>query len=366
MIYAELPPSEFAFPGPLRDRLVAAILSGRKTSTTSLAIEYDVEGDPLPKAGDRAVLIGSAGEPLAVLETTEVRLMPVRDIDLAHAIDEGEGYESVAAWRAGHERFWHSTPMRNFLHRPDFAVTDDTVVVAERFRVVSLIPGPADVSAAFAAEATALTAALRAAPVADLDRPTCCPPWTVRDELAHTAVAVSRTLEMLTQPAPTALPITAAGYFVADRRFEPTVDAARVDSAQRFAADRSASELIDWFEQQWRAVATAVAGAPADRLVTTRHGDPMRLTDFQVTRVFELAVHGLDIADGLGVPPWLTAEAATVVDGLLFGLRAEEARRALDVDHAGLIRRATGRTPLTSAERATLDRLGIIWLTLAP
>jgi hypothetical protein len=112
-------------------------------------------------------------------------------------------------------------------------------------------------------------------------------------------------------------------------------------------------------------VAGLVAGVPGDRLVTTRHGDPMRLTDFQVTRVFELAVHGLDLADGLGVPSWLTSEAADLVDGLLFGLRAPDAREALGVDPAGLIRRATGRTPLAGAERATLDRLGITWLTLS-
>jgi hypothetical protein len=34
----ELPTVEFAFPGPLRDRLVAAILDGTKTSTTGLLI----------------------------------------------------------------------------------------------------------------------------------------------------------------------------------------------------------------------------------------------------------------------------------------------------------------------------------------
>jgi len=42
----ELPVIEFAFPGPLRDRLVAAIESGTKTSTSSLLREYDVGGDP--------------------------------------------------------------------------------------------------------------------------------------------------------------------------------------------------------------------------------------------------------------------------------------------------------------------------------
>ncbi|MEH1124886.1 maleylpyruvate isomerase family mycothiol-dependent enzyme [Micromonospora sp. CPCC 206061] len=224
----------------------------------------------------------------------------------------------------------------------------------------------AEVATAFRAEAAALSAAMRAVPSAGWDRPTCCPPWTVRDEFAHTAVAVSRTLEMLALPAPPGPPVTAAGYFVADRRFDQAVDAARVDSAQQFAAGQSNNELVDWFDRQWRAVVTAAGGVPGDRLVTTRHGDPMRLTDFQVTRVFELAVHGIDLADALGAPPWLTPEAADIVDGLLLGSRAPQARQVLGTDSAGLIRYATGRTPLTATDRDNLDQLGITWLTLSP
>ena len=63
-------------------------------------------------------------------------MLRLADVDLRHAIDEGEGYETVARWRAGHERFWHSSGMRAYLGDPDFTVDDDTLVVAERFRRV--------------------------------------------------------------------------------------------------------------------------------------------------------------------------------------------------------------------------------------
>lgn len=179
MTHLDLPKAEFAFPGPLRDRLVAAILTGAKTSTTALLLEYELDGEPLPRAGQRSVLIDSVGEPVAILEVTAVQLVAIGEIDLAHAVDEGEGYESVAAWRAGHESFWHSEQMREYLGRPDFTVSGDMIAVAERFRVVSRIWQPLQVNAAVAAEAAALTAALRATPEAELDRPTCCPLWTV-------------------------------------------------------------------------------------------------------------------------------------------------------------------------------------------
>ena len=134
----DLPPAEFGFPGPLRDRLVAAILSGAKTSTTSLAAQYGA-AEPLPAVGDRSAVVDSAGRPVAAIEVTEVRVIRLADVDLRHAIDEGEGYESVAAWRAGHEEFWHSAEARTELGDPNFTVGDDTLMVAERFRVVALL-----------------------------------------------------------------------------------------------------------------------------------------------------------------------------------------------------------------------------------
>lgn len=140
-----LPAAEFAFPGPLRDELVAAILAGRKTATTSLAVEYEVfDDDPFPTVGARSVLIDSAERPCAVLETTGVRVVRLDGVDLAHAVDEGEGHTTIEAWRADHESFWHSEEMRTALGDPGFAVNDATQVVLERFRVARSIDGGAE------------------------------------------------------------------------------------------------------------------------------------------------------------------------------------------------------------------------------
>jgi uncharacterized protein YhfF len=136
MTDAELPLAEFAFPGPLRDQLVAAILSGQKTATTGLWTEYELEGLDLPEPGDRSVVIDSAGQPVAIIEVTQARRIRLGEVDLAHAIDEGEGDESIASWRAGHEGFWHSTEVREELGQPDFTVDDDTLVVVQRFKLV--------------------------------------------------------------------------------------------------------------------------------------------------------------------------------------------------------------------------------------
>ena len=132
----DLPVAEFAFPGPLRDRLVAAILSGVKTSTSSLVLGYERENEPLPAVGQLSAVVDSQNRRVAAIEVTDVRVVRLADVDLQHVLDEGEGDTSVAQWRAGHERFWHSAESRAELDDPEFTVNDDTMVVAERFRLI--------------------------------------------------------------------------------------------------------------------------------------------------------------------------------------------------------------------------------------
>lgn len=130
-----LPLMESEFPGPLRDQLVAAVLSGAKTSTSALLLGYERENEPLPRVGRLSAVVDSAGRRVAVIEHTEVRIVRLADIDLQHALDEGEGYRSLAEWRAVHERLWHSAEVREELGDPDFTVDDDTQVLAQRFRL---------------------------------------------------------------------------------------------------------------------------------------------------------------------------------------------------------------------------------------
>ncbi|OZF34485.1 RNA-binding protein [Rhodococcus sp. 14-2483-1-1] len=130
----DLPIVEFAYPGPLRDKLVAAVLSGAKTSTASLLVQYTDE--ELPKVGQRGAVVDSAGVVVGTIETIAVDVVALKDVSLQHALDEGEGYADVAQWRSGHERFWHSAEVREELGDPHFSVDDDTQVVLERFVLV--------------------------------------------------------------------------------------------------------------------------------------------------------------------------------------------------------------------------------------
>jgi uncharacterized protein YhfF len=129
----DLPPLELAFPGPERDRGVAAVLTGEKTAFTGLLEIHEKAGEPVPAPGDRFAVLDSDGRPAAAIELTEVRVVPITEIDDGYARAEGRGYAGAAEWRADHERFFRGDGVAAFLgHRPE--ITDETLVVAQRFR----------------------------------------------------------------------------------------------------------------------------------------------------------------------------------------------------------------------------------------
>ena len=133
----DLPHAEFGFAGPLRDKLVAAILAGAKTSTTGLYEELVREGTHVGAVGDRELVVDSGGRGVAVIETTEVAVKRMGEVDLAFAEEEGEGFETLEDWRDAHVRFFTSPEMVALLGEPPVEVDDDTLVVCSRFRVVS-------------------------------------------------------------------------------------------------------------------------------------------------------------------------------------------------------------------------------------
>ncbi|WP_319461875.1 maleylpyruvate isomerase N-terminal domain-containing protein [Micromonospora sp. RTP1Z1] len=217
-----------------------------------------------------------------------------------------------------------------------------------------------EVRAAFRDECARLAEILRGLAEADLDRPTPCPPWTTRDLVAHVRTGAGRLVDMLAAPAPDRAEVDAAGYFGA-AKFTPEVDGARIDSARREARERpGVPEVAADFAQAWRATDEAVAAQPPGRLVRTRHGDAMTLTEFLRTRVVEVGVHGLDLAEALDRRPWLTPTAAAVVVDLLTGGRPVP--DGLDWDPLTVIRKATGRAGLTDRERALVEEAGFRWL----
>lgn len=134
--FSQLPRGEYGFPGPLRDRLVAAIVAGEKITTSSLVVEYEQLELSLPVVGDREVVVDSAGQPVCITEVVGMHICPCAQVSLSHVIGEGEGFATVEQWRDAHREFWESKEFRTALGRDDFRLEANTEVVCVEFQVI--------------------------------------------------------------------------------------------------------------------------------------------------------------------------------------------------------------------------------------
>ncbi len=124
--------------GGLGDRLVAAVLRGEKTATSSLAVEY-LTGDPLPRVGERLPLVDHQGAVHGTVETTRVTITPLHLVGDDVARDEGEGFADAADWRRDHVAYWNAIVdlIRAEAGDPDWTLRESEPVVVQWFRLVS-------------------------------------------------------------------------------------------------------------------------------------------------------------------------------------------------------------------------------------
>jgi uncharacterized protein YhfF len=115
----------------LADELGLLVLHGPKRATAELVQAFVTQDEPLPQAGDRCLVLGGDGRPLAIVRTTDVRVGPLSSVDDRFAWDEGEGDRTRAWWLDAHTRFFsrQCTAM-------GLTFSGDTGVVFERFELV--------------------------------------------------------------------------------------------------------------------------------------------------------------------------------------------------------------------------------------
>lgn len=120
----------FGFNKALAEELLQLVLEGKKRATCSSVRAFELEGDPLPKAGDMSVITNFAGEPRCVIETTQITMLSFCEVTFALAVREGED-ETLESWRQAHIRaFTHDAQALGF------EFSEDMPVVFEDFTVV--------------------------------------------------------------------------------------------------------------------------------------------------------------------------------------------------------------------------------------
>lgn len=117
-------------PGLTQERL-EAVTAGYQRGSAALAWELDGRGASVPAVGDLLVLDDALGQPCAVVEVIERRVLPFGDVEEHFAADMGEGDLSLRHWRSVH---WDAFARSAIEHG---RTPDDTMpVVALRFELV--------------------------------------------------------------------------------------------------------------------------------------------------------------------------------------------------------------------------------------
>ncbi|CAN5555862.1 ASCH domain-containing protein [soil metagenome] len=113
----------------LADELLALVLEGRKTATCDAVWRFEADGEPIPKPGDQSIILDGSGAPRCIIETTEIQITPLNEVDAQFAYDEGEGDRTRAFWYAAHESYFRRT-----LSAIGCEFSPEMPVVLERFR----------------------------------------------------------------------------------------------------------------------------------------------------------------------------------------------------------------------------------------
>lgn len=113
--------------------LLDLVLKGQKKATSSALAGYRLSEGDIPAAGDMSVITDWEGNPRCVIKTTEVRIIPYKDINFDLARLEGED-ETLESWQNTHERFFRAEG-----RELGYEFSEEMKVVFEKFEVVEII-----------------------------------------------------------------------------------------------------------------------------------------------------------------------------------------------------------------------------------
>ncbi|MBO8178649.1 MAG: ASCH domain-containing protein [Bacillus sp. (in: Bacteria)] len=105
------------------------VVEGKKTATTSGYIFYELENEALPQVGEYSIVLNSKDEPVAVIRTESVEVLPMNEVSEEFVLAEGEGDDKT--WWDAHEKFF-----TEILKEYNKEFSPDMLVVCERFKTV--------------------------------------------------------------------------------------------------------------------------------------------------------------------------------------------------------------------------------------
>lgn len=90
----------------MADDLVNYVLSGEKTTTSGMLLDFEHDEDPIPKEGDKAIILNGAKKPVCIIEYVKVEQKKYNEVDEEYALKEAEGFKSLDDWKVVHWAFF--------------------------------------------------------------------------------------------------------------------------------------------------------------------------------------------------------------------------------------------------------------------
>lgn len=113
------------------NELASLVLQGTKRATASLSLFYENDGDEMPLVGDLSIIINWEGVAQCIIKTTNIDLVPYKEVTEEFAATEGEGDKSLNYWRRCHWDYF-SRELQEIGKTPD----ENMLVICEKFEVV--------------------------------------------------------------------------------------------------------------------------------------------------------------------------------------------------------------------------------------
>lgn len=111
--------------------LAAFVVEGVKTATASLLETNKLLPEKAPITDGYSVVTNFEGEPMCVIQTTEIRHLPFGEVDSMFAYDEGEGDRTLEDWREAHRAYFTREAAEM-----GFEFDENSIVCCERFRLL--------------------------------------------------------------------------------------------------------------------------------------------------------------------------------------------------------------------------------------
>lgn len=113
------------------DECAGLVINKIKQATSPSMWWFEKNNEPLPQAGDLAIVTDWDGNPKAIVKTIRIEIVRFKDISPEYARIEGEGDGSLAYWKKEHWNYY-ANEMKAFGEYP----TEEMEIVCEYFETI--------------------------------------------------------------------------------------------------------------------------------------------------------------------------------------------------------------------------------------